>query len=130
MYGGPDRRLDPRADVELVLEVLPASPSERSIRLLTRNVSSSGALCAAPVPLPPNSLLRCRLFLEGEDEEGIATDVIVLRVDQRPRAGGYMAALYFVEMRPEDRDRIRRFVFERLGEARRRPEPVAAAGKP
>jgi hypothetical protein len=33
-------------------------------------------------------------------------------------------------MRPEDRDRIRRFVFERLGEARRRPEPVAAAGKP
>ena len=127
MYGGLERRLDPRVDAQIVLEVLPSpSTGERPVRLMTRNVSSSGASCLAPVPLPLNSLLSCRLLLPDAPEEGIATDVIVLRVeDRRPGSASFTVALYFVEMRPEDREQIRRFVFDRLGLERRRLQPAA-----
>jgi c-di-GMP-binding flagellar brake protein YcgR len=103
---------------------------EEPIRLTTRNLSTSGALCLSPVSLPLKNILPCRLLLPGEGPEGIPADVIVLRVESSIAAAtsSYQVALYFVEMRSSDREKIRRFVFEAIATARR-PEPTLAGSK-
>jgi len=131
MNGGRERRLDPRVSIQVALEVLPSPVTGDSpIRLTTRNLSTSGALCVSPVSLPLKNILPCRILLPGSGPDGIPADVIVLRVESSIAAAtsSYVVALYFVEMRSGDRERIRRYVFESIASARK-PEPTVAGGE-
>jgi c-di-GMP-binding flagellar brake protein YcgR len=131
MNGGRERRLDPRGNIQVALEVLPSPVTgEEPIRLTTRNLSTSGALCVSPVSLPLKNILPCRLLLPGSGPDGVPADVIVLRVESSiaAAASSHQVALYFVEMRSSDREKIRRFVFEAIASARK-PEPSVTQGK-
>jgi c-di-GMP-binding flagellar brake protein YcgR len=131
MNGGRERRLDPRVSAQVALEVLPSAVTgEEPIRLTTRNLSTSGALCVSPISLPLKNILPCRILLPGTGPDGIPADVIVLRVESSIAAiaSTYQVALYFVEMRSGDRERLRRFVWESIASARK-PEPSVASGE-
>jgi c-di-GMP-binding flagellar brake protein YcgR len=124
-----ERRLDPRIDVDLPLEVRTSGSARRdSVRISTRNLSASGALCYAPLPLSANSVLRCRFHLPSANgnRHRISTDAIVLRIDPAAHPEGHLVALYFVNMEARDREALRRFIFERLHDAAESGKPAVA----
>ena len=114
---GAERRLDPRVDLELRVEVTPPVGTGTPLAMRSLNLSVGGALCMAEVPLQLNSLVTCRIHLPGGGDwpKTVRTDAIVLRVDGEPSGGDgeetYCTALYFVDMEPVEQEALRRFVF-------------------
>jgi len=117
---GAERRVDPRTDVDLPVDLVPPVGGGPPLSARIHNLSGGGALCTADASLRLNSLITCRIRLPvgGDWPEKVRTDAIVLRVDRKPGGPGrddvYCIALYFVDMDADDREALRRFVFTEI----------------
>ena len=85
----------------------------------TVDLSAGGAFCRAAEYVPLKNQIRIRIELPGEPGGSpIITDAVVLRVDRDPDAqaavGGFLVALYFLNLRYEDRRRLQQFIFSNL----------------
>ena len=87
----------------------------------TRNISCGGALCSLPKPIPLMTKLDIHFelppFSEGSPGETIHCVGVVVRQSLKPESGGaasYATAIYFSELKPEDRRRIAEFVLHAM----------------
>ncbi|MBI4461311.1 MAG: PilZ domain-containing protein [Acidobacteria bacterium] len=93
-----ERRVQPRIKPEK--EILVEYPE---FRPRVRNISISGAFIEDPRPLPRGRVLQVRLLLDGE--QTIQAKAMVRRSE--PDVG---MGVEFIEMTPDDRNRLRKFV--------------------
>ncbi len=111
-------RVDPRARVSVPIHVLDAETHATRMPIETVDLSAGGAFCRAPENVSLKSQIRVRIELPDGDGSPILTDAIVLRVDRdagaRAGVGGFLVALYFLNLRFADRQRLQRFIFSCL----------------
>lgn len=111
-------RVDPRARVRVPIQVLDAETHAARMPIETIDLSAGGAFCRAPENVQLKSQIRIRIELPDGEAAPLLTDAIVLRVDSDAgaRAGvrGFLVALYFLNLRFADRQRLQRFIFARL----------------
>lgn len=109
-----------RARVRVRLDAVDPESGEVRETFHTLDLSSGGALCASDREVPIRTQLRLRIALPDEAaSDPVLTDAIVLRAE---RAGdspahsfpAYRVALYFLNLRAADRQRLQRFVFSAL----------------
>lgn len=110
-------RVDPRARVRVPIQVLDADTHAPRTLIETVDLSAGGAFCRAAEEVPLKSQIRIELP-DSKGSPPILTEAIVLRVDRdtsaRAGVGGFLIALYFLNLRFADRQRLQRFIFAQL----------------
>lgn len=111
-------RLDPRVTVNLRVDIEYPARSGAWARSESFDLSASGVYIRSAQTFPLKAQVSCRIFLPpvaGEPDRLIDAQAVVVRVNP-PDDGSqeWRFGLYFVEVRPEDLEAIRRFVFSTL----------------
>lgn len=94
------------------LRLRSADGSDEMVEMEVVNLSHGGAYCNSQRRFAPMTRLEVQMDLPGRTPISVpltATAVIV-RVEDGPEGGPYRMALWFQEMSPEDRSRLRRFL--------------------
>ena len=114
-----ERRKHPR-----VSEAVPCQVSVGSevFSTVTKNLSCGGALCVVSGPVAPMTKLRIEFELPGVHGAGSSTrqtvhcEGVVVRQDQLPLSENpaYLTAIFFSDIRQEDRRRIGEFVLHSM----------------
>ena len=85
----------------------------------TKNLSCGGALCQFPKPIPP--MTKVDIFLEipfeGAHSKLIHCTGVVVRQEAQGaggRASSYLTAVYFSDIKAEDRRRIAEFILQSM----------------
>ncbi len=115
---GPDRRLSPRAHVELKVQLSgPGEPGAESITVSSLNVSTGGVYVEVPRFIEPLTKLFLTMLVPGptpgEEPVFVDTTAIVVRtMPDAPRsdADRYEIACAFLDLGDEHRDVINRYV--------------------
>jgi hypothetical protein len=112
-------RVDLRARVRVRIDAVDPASGEIRATFHTVDLSSGGALCTSDREVSIRTQLRLRIHLpEDPSANPIQTDAIVLRVerveDAAAAGGAFRVALYFLNLRAGDRQRLQRFVFGAL----------------
>ncbi len=121
-----ERRKYPRVDESISFQVVVDS---KTIVAETRNISCGGALCRLSHPIPAMTKLKIAFALPsagpGSSRMIHCIGVIVRQQEVRDQEDGaptYATAIYFSELKPEDKRRIAEFVLQSmLSHDRRRP---------
>ena len=80
------------------------------------DMSAGGATLITAERIAPKSTVRLRVELPAEAGSTIEVETLVLRCDPFSGAGGnmeYRQALHFLDLRGEQFERVRRYIFER-----------------
>ncbi len=86
----------------------------------TTNLSCGGALCQLPRSIPPLTQLEIALELPATSQEGIQSIRcmgVVVRQESQPSTDGavsYLTAIFFSNIKQEDRKRIAEFVLKSM----------------
>lgn len=112
-------RVDARVRIEVPVQVVETGSHATQIEMRTLDLSCAGALCRAPAHIPLKSQIRIRIGITDDPQEpAILTDAVVLRLEKDQQtgavAGSFLVALYFLNLRLVDRQRLQRFVFSQL----------------
>jgi len=112
-------RVDLRAHVRVPIRLLDTHTQAPRMFIETVDLSVGGAFCHAPEHVPLSSQIRLQIELpDGTGSPPILVDAVVLRVAANPdpieHPGGFLIALYFLNVRLEDRKRLQRFIFAHL----------------
>ena len=120
---GQERRLNPRAIVRRTARLRVGRDAAWQ-EVLLHDLSASGACIHAGMPLSADAELALRMDLpgaeggsEGEEPSVIEVDVVLVRaapVAPPDPSRPYLYGLHFLGIRPEDFDRVRRYVWGRL----------------
>src|SRR5262249_28123271 len=114
--GDDEKRRHHRFLALLEIKVLPGEHVPADLRLMTIDIGTGGARCAANRPLDTDLALRLSLTLVGGDLRSPATvevEAKVLRCIDKPGAiesRRYEIALQFTRMEAEDRKRLQAYV--------------------
>ena len=89
---------------------------------LTQNLSCGGALCSLSQTVPPMTKLEIVLDIPaspgfgGSPRQTVRCVGVVVRQDQLPleQQPKYLTAIYFSDLKPEDRRRIGEFVLQSM----------------
>jgi c-di-GMP-binding flagellar brake protein YcgR len=124
-------RVDLRARVRVRIDAVDPASGDIRATFHTLDLSSGGALCVSDREESIRTQLRLRIHLPDDpNANAIGIDAIVLRAERSGDAaaagGPCRVALYFLNLRPEDRQRLQRFVFAALA----REGAVAPAAAP
>jgi c-di-GMP-binding flagellar brake protein YcgR len=114
-----EARVDPRARVRVPIQVLDTDTHAPRFFIETVDLSAGGAFCRAAEYVPLKNQIRIHIDLpDGVEGRPLITDAVVLRIDRDPDAqaavGGFLVALYFLNLRYEDRRRLQQFIFSNL----------------
>ena len=113
-----ERRKYPRIAETVSCQV---SVGSEKFQTLTKNLSCGGALCSLSEEIPP--ITKLDMVLELPAIHGTAAPArqqvhcvgVVIRQDQLPlEEHTYLTAIYFSELKPEDRRRIGEFVLQSM----------------
>ena len=113
-----ERRKYPRIAETVSCQV---SVGSEEFQTLTKNLSCGGALCSLSEEIPP--MTRLDMVLELPAIHGTAAPArqqvhcvwVVVRQDQLPlEEHTYLTAIYFSDLKPEDRRRIGEFVLQSM----------------
>ncbi len=122
-----ERRQHPRVDESLSFQV---AVDSQVIVAETKNISCGGALCYLSHPIPEMTKLAISFALPSANPHGSlkaihCTGVIVRQQEVRNERNPdltYLTAIYFSELKPDDKRRIAEFVLQSmLSHDRRRP---------
>lgn len=114
-----EKRAEPRARVQVRMAVV-MDGWERPRTFRTLDLSAKGARCTGSGVLPPDGLVKVRLFLPfaecGRDREAeldLQARVVrgAARLDGTGGIGGYEFALEFVGVDESQRDELRSFLY-------------------
>ncbi len=112
-----ERRKYPRLDKNLPIK---AFGETFDFFTETMNIGAGGVLCYLEKPIPVATKLKITLVLPAtkkEKEMRIDCDGMVVRVQENLKISGknrYYIAIMFSDIKPEDREKIARFVSEQL----------------
>ena len=107
-------RRHPRLSVDLAVEYWQINNSE-SYRGQTINVSEGGLMVCLPEKLEIDQKLRVKLFLgSGIDSSSIEAVVEVVWRNLSLGSGDYRVGVKFVDISPEDMDRLKKFLNSRM----------------
>ena len=110
-----ERRVHPRVPERLALAV---TETGVAITVETKNISASGAYCTVDQFLPPMTKLALRFELpDGTRHATIACAGVVVRAEpviESGSRGRYHIAIFFSDLRPQDRSAIERYVRQKL----------------
>ncbi len=114
-------RIDPRAHVNVPIQVLGTDGRSPQVTMETIDLSAGGAFCRAPGDVSLKSQIRIRIDLPSEGGKAlILVDALVLRVDRDVQSENhlvqFLVALYFLNLRFDDRRRLQQFIFGCLEE--------------
>lgn len=115
-----ERRVDPRGPANLTLQVVEADGTTPKLSLETIDISAGGAFCRTGESIPLKSQVRIRITFPSEKSTpAILLDAIVLRSDKGTltgsKEGGFLIALYFLNLQFDDRRRLQQFVLASIG---------------
>lgn len=119
-----ERRKHPRIQKSLDCEV---AVGRSSFRARTQNLSCGGALCRLAEPVAPLTKLEINLQLPPVARVPacqIRCRGIVVRqepVERAERRDAYLTAIFFSDIKDEDRKRLAEFVLQGMLERARRP---------
>ncbi|MDD5466102.1 MAG: PilZ domain-containing protein [Candidatus Omnitrophica bacterium] len=109
-----ERRLHPRLDQKLPLNL---AVDGYHFSTSTRNISCVGAYCHLDKYMPPFTKISVKLSLPDKDQPGKGTIVecrgVVVRTEDEAN-GGFNLAIFFNEMRDEQRKKIARYISKLL----------------
>jgi len=105
-----ERRQHPRLDRQLPLNL---AVDGYDFSTSTRNISCVGAYCHLDKYMPPFTKIAVKLSLSNKARPGKSTIVeckgVVVRVEDEAN-GGFNLAIFFNEMRDEQRKKIARYI--------------------
>ena len=105
-----ERRLHPRLDQQLPLNL---AVDGYDFSTTTRNISSVGAYCHLDRYMPPFTKISVKLSLPNKDQPGKNTVVeckgVVVRTEDEVN-GGFNLAIFFNEIRDEQRKKITQYI--------------------
>ncbi|MDD5466059.1 MAG: PilZ domain-containing protein [Candidatus Omnitrophica bacterium] len=105
-----ERRLHPRLEQQLPLGL---AVDGYDFSTTTRNISCVGAYCHLDKYMPPFTKISVKLSLPNRDPSGKNTIVeckgVVVRTEDEAN-GGFNLAIFFNEMRDEQRKKIARYI--------------------
>ncbi len=114
MKSAKERRLHPRIDHKLPLNL---AVNGYDFSTSTHNISSVGAYCHLDKYMPPFTKISVKLSLPIKAKAGKNTIVeckgVVVRAEDEAR-GGFNLAIFFNEIRDEQRKKIARYVSQFL----------------
>ncbi len=110
MKSPKERRLHPRLDQQLPLDL---AVDGYDFSTTTRNISCVGAYCHLDKYMPPFTKISVKLSLPNKDQSGKNTVVeckgVVVRTEDEAD-GGFNLAIFFNEVRDEQRKKIARYI--------------------
>lgn len=110
MKSPKERRQHPRLDQQLPLDL---AVDGYDFSTTTRNISSVGAYCHLDKYMPPFTKISVKLSLPSKDQPGKNTVVeckgVVVRTEDEVN-GGFNLAIFFNEMRNEQRKKIAQYI--------------------
>lgn len=110
MKSPKERRLHPRLDQQLPLNL---AVDGYDFSTSTRNISCVGAYCHLDKYMPPFTKISVKLSLPSKDRSGKGTIVeckgVVVRTEDEAK-GGFNLAIFFNEMRDEQRKKIAHYI--------------------
>ena len=111
-------RLDPRVRLCMRIDVTPRWNDGQTVTMETVDVSASGAACRSPINLPLKTQVGVVLRLPpapSEPARTIACEAVVVNNEEIGRSrDAWRVGLYFMLMKLEDREAVRRFIFRNL----------------
>ncbi len=114
MKTGKERRQHPRLDHKLPVNL---AVNGFDFSTSTRNISCVGAYCHLDKYMPPFTKISVKLSLPNKDEVHKSTIVeckgVVVRSEDEPK-GGFSIAIFFNEMRDEQRKKIAHYISQFL----------------
>ncbi len=113
----PKPVLDRRRSIR-ILEKLPFKIGHQhyEAEAVTVNISINGALCVVEREIPVMTQLKIALTLPGASskKKTLSMKGVVVRKEKDPAGPEYLIAIYFSEIKPQDRESLRRFIESRL----------------
>lgn len=110
MKSPKERRLHPRLDQQLPLDL---AVDGYDFSTTTRNISCVGAYCHLDKYMPPFTKISVKLSLPDKDQSGKNTVIeckgVVVRTEDEVN-GGFNLAIFFNEVRDEQRKKITRYI--------------------
>lgn len=110
MKSPKERRLHPRLDQQLPLDL---AVDGYDFSTTTRNISCVGAYCHLDKYMPPFTKISVKLSLPNKDQPGKNTLIeckgVVVRTEDEAN-GGFNLAIFFNEVRDEQRKKIARYI--------------------
>lgn len=110
MKSSKERRIHPRLDHKLPINL---AVDGYDFSTSTHNISSVGAYCHLNKYMPPFTKISVRLSLPAKDDSGKKTIVeckgVVVRTEDEAR-GGFNLAIFFNEMRDDQRKKIAKYI--------------------
>jgi len=105
-----ERRQHPRLEQQLPLDL---AVDGYDFSTITRNISSVGAYCHLDKYMPPFTKISVKLSLPSKNQPGKNTVVeckgVVVRTEDEAN-GGFNLAIFFNEMRDEQRKKIAQYI--------------------
>jgi len=100
------------------IEVTPRWKDGQTVVMETVDVSASGAACRSPINLPIKTQVGVVIRIPAippEPDRVVSCEAVVVNSEQIGRARDeWRAGLYFMNLRPEDSEALRRFIFRAL----------------
>lgn len=110
MKSSKERRLHPRLEQKLPLDL---AVNGYDFVTSTSNISCLGAYCHLDKYMPPFTKISVKLSLPGKERSDKSTIVeckgVVVRTEDETR-GGFNLAIFFNEMRDEQRKKIAQYI--------------------
>jgi len=110
MKNSKERRLHPRLDQQLPLNL---AVDGYDFSTTTRNISCVGAYCHLDKYMPPFTKIAVKLSLPNKDQSGknmiVECKGVVVRTEDEVN-GGFNLAIFFNEMREEQRKKIAQYI--------------------
>lgn len=115
-----ERRVDPRVPASLTIKVVEPDGRTPKLTLETIDISAGGAFCRTGESIPLRSQVRIRItFPSDKSSPPILLDAVVLRSDKETLTGsgegGFLIALFFLNLQFDDRRRLQQFVLASIG---------------
>lgn len=109
-----ERRIHPRLAHKLPLNL---AVDGYDFSTVSHNISSVGAYCHLDKYMPPFTKIAVKLSLPNRDQAGKSTIVecrgVVVRTEDETR-GGFNLAIFFNEIRPDQRKKIAQYISQFL----------------
>ena len=87
------------------------------VEVKTLNISSHGAMCIVDWDIPMMTQLNIALSLptgRSSKHKKIRIRAVVVRKEKDPASGKFFLAIYFADVKPEDRKTLDKFIQSRL----------------
>ena len=113
------KRIQERRRSVRIIETLPFQIGHQGFEIETRtlNLSVHGAMCVVAREIPMMTQLGVVLILpagRASRHKKVRIRGVVVRKEKDPASGKFFLAIYFADMKPEDRKTLEKFIQSRL----------------